>query len=201
MNYPSGINKTFKEQPKYSNRGMSLEDDINHTNEYYLNNNMAVIYKKPTPITIVDVNYPSRKDAVITKAYFKTPSTTDYNGIYKGKYIDFEAKETTSLTSFPLSNIHSHQIEHLKKVYNHGGIAFLIIRFSKLDLTFLLTYEDLKAFLETHNKKSIPLDFIKNTAYQITTKYSPRLDYLNIIDKIYFEGEILWKRNLTLKNL
>ena len=201
MNYPSGISKSFKPLTKYSNRGMSLEDDINQTNEYYLINDIAVIYKKPTPITIVDVNYHSRKDAVITKAYFKTPSTTDYNGIYKSKYIDFEAKETTSITSFPLTNIHTHQIEHLKKVHNHGGIAFLIIRFSKLDLTFLLPYQNLEHFLLGNNKKSIPLDFIKEKAYPISSKYNPRLDYLNIIEKIYFKGELLWKRNLILKNL
>jgi len=193
MNYPSGVNKIFKPQKVYSNRGMSLEGDINYTNEYYLNNDVAVIYKKPTPITIVDVNYPSRKDAVITKAFFKTPSTTDYNGIYKGKYIDFEAKETTSLTSFPLSNIHNHQIEHLKKVQSHGGIAFIIIRFTKLSLNFLLTYENLDYFLNNNEKKSIPLNFIKEKGYQIKEKYNPRIDYLAIIDEIYFKGDLYEK--------
>lgn len=99
----------------YGNRGMTLEDEINQTNEFYLNMNKAVIYKKPTPIQVARVDYPSRKEAVIKEAYFKTPSTTDYNGIYKGKYIDFEAKET-NLKSFPLANIHPHQLEHLKKL-------------------------------------------------------------------------------------
>ena len=32
-----------------------------------------------------------------------------------GYYIDFEAKETKSTTSFALTNIHPHQIQHLKK--------------------------------------------------------------------------------------
>lgn len=189
MNYPSGIKKTIKNEICYSNRGMSLENDLNETNNYYLINDIAVIYKKPTPITISHVDYHSRDDAVITKAYFKTPSTTDYNGIYKGKYIDFEAKETTSTTSFPIKNIHSHQIEHLKRINKHGGIAFFIIRFTKLNLTYLLMYDD---FLKnSENKKSISLDFFRKYGFIIKDKYNPRVDYLEIIDKEILKGEIL----------
>ena len=130
--YKTSINNKYQ---SHSNRGMVLENDLNATNEYYLLNNVAVIYKKPTPITINKVDYPSRKDAVIKEAHFKIPSTTDYNGIYKGKYIDFEAKET-KLDYFPLANIHAHQIKHLKKIMEHGGIGFLIVRFSKKDEIF-----------------------------------------------------------------
>ena len=132
--YRTSINNKYQ---SHSNRGMVLENDLNATNKYYLLNNVAVIYKKPTPITINKVDYPSRKDAVIKEAHFKIPSTTDYNGIYKGKYIDFEAKET-KLDYFPLANIHAHQIEHLKKIMEHGGIGFLIVRFSKKDEIFYL---------------------------------------------------------------
>ena len=128
---------------KYSNRGMGLESDLNNTNKYYLENNIAVIYKKPTPITINKVNYHSRKDALITEAHFKIPSTTDYNGIFKGKYIDFEAKETKNKTSFPLSNIHTHQIEHLKKIINLGGIGFIIVRFTSLNQSYYLNGKNL----------------------------------------------------------
>ena len=32
------------------------------------------------------VDYPNRSHAKIVEAYYQTPSTTDYNGIYRGKY-------------------------------------------------------------------------------------------------------------------
>lgn len=187
MKYPTGVNKQNK-IVRYGNRGMNLENDINETNTYYLNNNIAVIYKKPTPITITKVNYHSRQDAMITEAYFKTPSTTDYNGIYKGKYIDFEAKET-KLSYFPLRNIHTHQIEHLKKIVAHGGIGFLIVHFSTFNKTYYLSAEKLFEYLDTYVKKTIPFEYFEKEGYLIKMKINPRIDYISIIDKIYFKGE------------
>ena len=164
----------------YSNRGMALEDDINMTNEYYLNNNIASIYKKPTPITVVKVNY-KLKPAKITEGYFNIPSTTDYNGIYKGKYIDFEAKET-KLEYFPIKNIHEHQIKHLKRCYDMGGISFIIIKFTKYDKVYLIKINELLEF--SNNKKNIPYEYFKDNTYEIKYKYNPRLDYLSVIDKL-----------------
>src|SRR5690625_4098249 len=140
MRYPQGIRRSNEQSianhQSYSNRGMNLEEDINLTNKYYLAMNLAVIHKKPTPVQIVNVNYPKRSAAVITEAYFQQASTTDYNGIYRGKYIDFEAKETRSTTSFPLANVHEHQINHMRSVIEHGGISFMIIRFTNLNETY-----------------------------------------------------------------
>lgn len=65
--------KTANVNFQYGNRGMTLEEDINESNEYYLLNHIAVIHKKPTPIQIVQVDYPHRSAAVIKEAYFKTP--------------------------------------------------------------------------------------------------------------------------------
>jgi len=182
MNYQIGI-KRKDYNYIYSNRGMTLEDDINTTNDYYLNQNIAIIHKKPTPITINKVDYKSRSDAVIKEAHFKIPSTTDYNGVYKGKYIDFEAKETKSKTSFPLSNIHNHQIYHLKKISEHGGIGFIIVRFSSLNETYYLSCKNLLDFIENENRKSIPINYFKQNGYLIKDGLRPRLDYLKYIDK------------------
>lgn len=181
MKYPVGIKKD-KRNISYSNRGMNLETELNDTNHFYLVNNMAVIYKKPTPVTITKVDYPSRLEAVIKEAYFKTPSTTDYNGIYKGKYIDFEAKETKN-SNFPLANIHKHQIEHLKKILEHGGISFLIVRFTLKNKTFLLETKYLIDFINENDRKSIPFEYFLKYGYLIKDKFNPRIDYLEIIDE------------------
>ena len=43
MKYPNGLNKEYKKITKTGNRGMNLENEINETNKYYLNNDIAVI--------------------------------------------------------------------------------------------------------------------------------------------------------------
>lgn len=190
MNYPKGTKKEKKydnlksndSKLSHKNRGMTLESEINESNSYYRDEDKAYIYKKPTPIQIVKVDYPSRDKAIIKEAYFTTPSTTDYNGIYNGKYIDFEAKETKSKSSFSLSNIHQHQINHLINILNHNGIAFLIIRFTTLDKTYLLDANTFKTFINTSSRKSIPLDFFEKNAFLLKNGYKPRIDYLKIVD-------------------
>ncbi|WP_319005487.1 Holliday junction resolvase RecU [Metabacillus litoralis] len=178
-----------KQQPSftYSNRGMSLEDDLNETNKYYLEHQLAVIHKKPTPVQIVNVDYPRRSAAVIKEAYFKQSSTTDYNGIYKGKYIDFEAKETKNKTSFPLQNFHAHQIEHMQNVVKQEGICFVIL--SAFNNFYFLQAKDLFIFWDRQQnggRKSITIEEMNKEAYKIPIGYQARIDYLKIIDKLYF---------------
>ena len=184
MNYPTGVKKTNihnEIKVNYKNRGMSLESDINSTNLYYIDKEIAYIYKKPTPIKLVKVDY---KKGRIDEAYFEIPSTTDYNGIYKGKYIDFEAKETINKTSFPLTNIHKHQIKHIRNIDKEKGICFLIVRFTKLNETYLLMASDFITYIENNKKSSIPIEYFRNNGYLIKEKFYPRVDYLEIIDKL-----------------
>lgn len=171
----------------YKNRGMWLEHIINDSNTFYLSQDKAVIYKKPTPIKVLDVSYPTRKATVINKAVFEGISTLDYNGIYKGRYIEFDAKECKNRTSFPLSNIKEHQIKHIENILRHKGIVFLIIFMN--NEFYLFKGSDLINFINSNNRKSIPFNYIKTNAYKIKEKYNPRLDYLELIDKLYFEEE------------
>lgn len=185
MNYPGGIKarkiSETKQNISYKNRGMNLEDDLNSTNNYYKEKGIAYIYKKPTPIKLVKVDY---KIGKITEAYFDSPSTTDYNGIYKGYYIDFEAKETANSNGFPLINIHKHQIEHIRNINKEKGICFLIVRFTKLNETYLLEAKDFIEFLDNNKKSVIPISYFRDKGYNIKDKFIPRVDYLEIINKI-----------------
>jgi recombination protein U len=199
FNYPNGkryipkgteteTNVKKKNNHSYSNRGMTLEDDLNETNEYYRERNIAVIHKKPTPVQIVQVDYPKRSAAVIKEAYFKQASTTDYNGVYKGKYIDFEAKETANPTSFPLKNFHQHQIDHMQEVVSQGGICFVILRFSKKEQVFFMQAKHLLSFwdrMKNGGRKSITKEEIEQIGILIPLGFQPRIDYIKIIDKLF----------------
>jgi len=170
----------------YGNRGMNLEEDINLTNEYYKEKKIALIYKKPIPIKVLKVTIDKTR---IKDDFYEQKSTLDYSGIYKQKYIEFDAKETNSKTSFPISNIHKHQIEHIKNVIEYGGIAFLIVRFNLLNETYILMGKDLISFLSTTTRKSIPISFFKQNCKPVELKYRPRIDYLKEIDYNIFNKE------------
>ena len=195
MKYPNGkkyvksnevkAEKEHRSLLSAANRGMSLEEDINLSNEYYRDMGIALINKRPTPINIVKVDY--SRGARITDAYFEKQSTTDYNGVYKGKYIDFEAKNTKSETSFPLSNISEHQIVHLKNVIKHGGIAFFIICFQLKNEVYLLDASFVIEFYEKGGRKSIPYNIFKEKGVLIKQDYTPRLHYIDAVETLYFK--------------
>ena len=180
MQYPNKIKKEHKSITNYGNRGMDLETLINETNKYYLDNDIALIYKKPTPIGIAKTSF-NEFGKVIDKAFFKEQSTLDYNGLYKGKYIEFDAKETKSKTSFPISNVHSHQIQHIRNVLRHNGIVFLIIKMN--GLYYLLFGKDFINFIDNNERKSIPYEYLSSKGHTVKELYDPALDYLKIIDE------------------
>ena len=171
----------------YGKRGMSLEEALNESNVYYETQGLAVVHKKPTPIKIVKVDYPKRSAAVIKEAYFSTASTTDYNGVYRGHYLDFDAKETRNKTSFPLKNFHQHQIDHMRACTVQGGICFAIIKFVSRQETYLYPATDLFTFWDdqaTGGRKSIPYTEIATKGFKITAQLQLPVPYLNAVDQL-----------------
>lgn len=123
-------------------RGSTLEDLLNRTNEKYRENGLALIQKIPTPITPIKIDKESRH---ITLAYFDQKSTVDYIGAVQGIPVCFDAKECNTDT-FPLANIHEHQVEFMSQFEKQDGIAFILIYFTQRDEFYYLRFATLKKF-------------------------------------------------------
>lgn len=87
-------------------RGSMLEESLNMTNEKYRREKLALVQKIPTPITPMEFD---KEHHHITLAYFEQKSTVDYLGNVQGIPICFDAKEC-AVDTFPLQNIHEHQV-------------------------------------------------------------------------------------------
>ena len=123
-------------------RGSSFEEFINRTIEIYRENGLALIQKIPTPITPVEIDKDHRH---ITLAYFEQKSTVDYIGVVQGIPVCFDAKECSSDT-FPLQNVHEHQISFMDHFEQQDGVSFLLICFTQYDRYYYLTFDLLLKF-------------------------------------------------------
>lgn len=123
-------------------RGSTLEEFINRTNERYQQNGLALIQKIPTPITPINIDKETRH---ITLAYFDQKSTVDYIGAVQGIPVCFDAKECHTDT-FPLQNIHEHQVAFMEDFEKQNGIAFFLISFTHRDEFYYLRFQKLLEF-------------------------------------------------------
>lgn len=123
-------------------RGSTLEDMVNRTNEQYREKRLALIQKIPTPITPVKMDKEHRQ---ITLAYFEQRSTVDYIGAVQGIPVCFDAKECVADT-FPLQNIHEHQMKFMGEFERQGGIAFLLIYYSGKNMLYYMRYQEILKF-------------------------------------------------------
>ena len=123
-------------------RGSTLEEFINRTNERYREQGLGLIQKIPTPITPVQIDKEHRH---ITLAYFEQKSTVDYIGAVQGIPVCFDAKECTTDT-FPLQNIHEHQVQFMEEFEKQGGISFFLIYFSTRNELYYMTFREIQSF-------------------------------------------------------
>ncbi len=123
-------------------RGSTLEELVNRTNEKYREQGLALIQKVPTPITPIKIDKEHRH---ITLAYFEQKSTVDYIGVVQGIPVCFDAKECDSDT-FPLQNIHEHQVQFMEEFEKQDGVAFLVILFSQRNELYYLSYQKMREF-------------------------------------------------------
>ena len=162
-------------------RGSTLEDMINMTNEHYRQQKLALIQKIPTPITPVEIDQSTRH---ITLAYFEKQSTVDYIGAVQGIPVCFDAKEC-AVKTFPIMNIHEHQVKFMVDFEKQGGISFIMLFFSSLNETYYIPFKDIKFFYERSlngGRKSFTYDEIDKN-YKINSTSGAVVHYLEGIKR------------------
>lgn len=151
----------------HGGRGKELERIINATNLLYRKKKLAVIYNLPLPVQITNMGP------------IPISSPTDYIGSISpdGKAIAFDAKETKSTTSFPLKNIHDHQLNFLTYFEATGAKSGFLIWFKSLDSdeAFWTPASFIENFIETEKRKSIPYNVFKDE-WRVKM-----IDYLNLL--------------------
>lgn len=175
----------------YGNRGAAFESLINMANIQYDNAGIALVHKRPTPVKVL-----KSKGHKVTNGVYEAKSTVDYDGIYKGKAIYFEAKSVKG-NRFKLDNLHDHQMKHLEKTFNLGAVCFLLIEFSDSKTIYFVPYTVMKFYVDKskatyapRGSKSIPQDDFDVYAYGVKSTNRSLLDYLYWVDELY-EGEVM----------
>ena len=162
-------------------RGSALEDRINHDNEVYREKKLALIQKIPTPITPITIDKESRH---ITLAYFDQKSTVDYIGAVQGIPVCFDAKEC-AVKTFPLQNVHEHQVQFMREFEMQGGIAFLILHWTSMDEIYYIPLDELLGFwkrMQDGGRKSFTYDEMDHS-WRIGSRRDVLVHYLEMVER------------------
>lgn len=168
-------------------RGSVLEEYVNRTNDWYAKSNLALIQKIPTPITPVRIDKEKRH---ITLAYFDKISTVDYIGAVQGIPVCFDAKEC-AFDTFPLQNIHEHQIEFMMQFEQQHGISFFLIYFSHRDEFYYVRLALARKFWDRSAKggrKSFRIEELEED-YRMSLKKGIYIPYLDMLQKDLLERD------------
>lgn len=162
-------------------RGSTLEDLINHSNERYREQKLGLIQKIPTPITPITIDKESRH---ITLAYFEQKSTVDYIGVVQGIPICFDAKEC-AVDTFPLQNIHRHQVEFMREFEAQEGVAFILLSFTARDEIYYVPFDEILKFwnrMEEGGRKSFTYEEV-DKSWRVTSNRDIFVHYLVMLQK------------------
>lgn len=101
----------------------------------------------------------------------------------------FDAKECDTDT-FPLQNIHAHQVEFMGDFECQDGVSFLIILFAKRNELYFLPYKKMKEFwdrAEAGGRKSFRHDEL-DLSYVLAPHGGYLVPYLDGIQKVIDES-------------
>ena len=166
------------------NMGMNFESDVSKSCDYYREQGVASIYKRPTPIKVVKMS--KEKMGRIDEAYFQEKSTTDFVGIYKGKYIDFECKETIH-DEVPYHMIREQQYRHLELITSLGGIGFFLVSFKQAEEVYLIRAMTIINAEKEKYHREFKREFFQENGILVERSYLPPYKLLEAIEKAFPE--------------
>ena len=181
-------NRTEEEKIRDSyikrNMGMEFEKDISKCCDFYREKGIADIYKRPTPIKVVKMS--KEKPGMIQEAYFEAKSITDYVGIYKGKYIDFECKETIH-DEVPYHMIREQQYEHLRFIQSLGGIGFFLVSFKSVQEVYLIKASVILEEIAKRKHPGFKRSFFQEHGVLVQRSYLPPYHLIEAIEEAFQE--------------
>lgn len=164
----------------YANRGKAFERLIIETNNTYKKKGWAAVYKTEPPVKVQQ-----QKFKKITLGFFERKGFVDFFGISHGRALAFDAKSTAQTTRFPLDQVSADQVRILKHWHDQGGVAFLLIEFSKRKEFFILGFKHLYKWwrgAQTGGRKSIPYAFFNMNCPRVKTARGVPIDYLKALE-------------------
>lgn len=176
------INRTSRTSSRAQRVGANFEAEVERTNAFYQMKRYGVITKIPTG---------TRPQRAGTKTIWVPASKTgcDYIGVFNGKPVAIETKHTGVETRFPIftrndTTVKQHQELFLQQFQEAGGHSFVLVRLGNNRQVFriaITAFQKMKERAATENKKSIPIDWIKESSHQVKTK-GYIMDYLENIN-------------------
>lgn len=149
-----------------NNKGMYIEQLVDRTIQYYVQNNLGILEKRQIPIKILKhIN----ETTIVAKLTAK--AKVDYFGFINNKYVEIECKQTIH-DYFDLLLIKHHQLSYL----NHNSqldncVSLVLIYFERFDKVVGISYQNLMKCKIDVKKNALP--------------FSKVVEHGKIIDIIY----------------
>lgn len=108
--------------------------------------------------------------------------------MFDGDYLYLLELKSTKGKSLPFSNIKKHQIKDLLWASEYANtICGLVIEFSELEECYFIEISRFKAFYDSTNRKSIPIDYLREKGIKIGVekkKINSKFDIKNFIKDV-----------------
>ena len=105
-----------------------------------------------------------------TAGFYGVSNPADYR-LYKYPYTFLLELKTHKGKSIPLDRLRSNQIQGMTKAVQHKGIyGGFIINFRELEETYYIAVMDIVAFINSKERKSIPVEWCRENGVRIEQK-------------------------------